>query len=158
MWGPSISRAGFPFGVSVLSRLPIESLLQCAVTGQTIDTTTLLRTAAWLLAAAAGFGAGAVALRFGFDRGAPPWLRRTHGTLAALGLAALAWACAGPGAPRTGELALALLGAAAAGGIVTSRARRWGLGLSPEVLAFGHLSVASVGYVMLLSAAIGTPG
>ncbi len=101
------------------------------------------------------FGAAMAALRFGFDRPSPRWLRRSHAGFAAAGVVLLAWGWAAVGVPRAGGIALALFGLAAVGGIVIVRARRWRLGVSTEALAFGHLSIAALGYVMLLGAALG---
>ncbi len=115
----------------------------------------LVRAAAWLFAAAVAFGAAMAALRFGFERPSPRWLRRTHGGFAGLGLAALGVASIGADAPRLAGVALVLLTLAAVGGLVTTRARRWRLPVSTEALAFVHLSVAALGVVVLLAAAIG---
>lgn len=119
------------------------------------DAPALLRTSAWLLAAAAAFGLAIACLRFGFDRPSPPWLRRVHGAFATAGVAVLAYGWAAVGLPRAGAIALLLFVFTMVGGIVTARARRWRLGVSTEALAFGHLSIAALAYVMLFAAAIG---
>jgi hypothetical protein len=118
---------------------------------------TLLHTSAWLLAGAATAGALMAGLRFGRDRAPPAMLSRLHGLLAASGTALLIYGWATAGLPRLASLALLLIAVTAASGLITARARRWWNPAPPvEILLFGHMCLASMGFLLLLVSVMST--
>ena len=101
----------------------------------------LIRTSAWLLAAAAAAGVSMAALRYAMGRPAPPMISKLHGFLATAGLALLVYGWATMPLSKIAATATALLLLAATGGLTTSQAWRWKRAPSVEVLLFGHMSL-----------------
>jgi hypothetical protein len=114
----------------------------------------LVHASVWLLALAGAAGAVMAALRYAKDRPPPPLLVKLHGFLASAGLALLLYGWAAASLPRIAVTAIVLLLATALGGLAIGQARRWRRAPSPEVLIFGHMSLAASGFILLLAAAM----
>jgi hypothetical protein len=114
----------------------------------------LVRTSAWLLAAAAAVGVVMAIYRLGQGRAAPLLASRLHGYLACAGLSLLLFGWARALLPRTAVLATFLLLVAAIGGLTAAHGRRWKWAPSIEALVFVHLTLAVTGYVLLLASSL----
>ena len=81
-------------------------------------------------------------------------ISKLHGFLATAGLALLVYGWATMPLSKIAATATALLLLAATGGLTTSQAWRWKRAPSVEVLLFGHMSLAVMGYILLIVASI----
>ncbi len=112
----------------------------------------LIRTSAWLLAAAAAFGLVMAVIRFAKDMGPPAILSKVHGFLTCSAIAILSYGWATVGLPRIASVALVLLLVTASAGLATSQAWRWLQPAHVQLVLFGHLSMAAAGFFLLLAA------
>ncbi len=94
------------------------------------------------------------ALRYTMGRPAPVAISKLHGFLAAAGLTLLVYGWATMPLPKIAATATALLLLAAIGGLTTSQAWRWKQAPSVEVLLFAHMSLAAMGYLLLVAASM----
>ena len=104
----------------------------------------LIRTATWLLAAAAAFGLVMAVIRFAKDAGPPMLLSKVHGMLTCSAIALLSYGWA--------TVALLLLLITASAGLATSQAWRWMPPSNVQLVLFGHLSMAVAGFFLLVAA------
>jgi hypothetical protein len=111
----------------------------------------LIRTATWLLAAAAAFGLVMAVIRFAKDVGPPAVLSKVHGMLTCSALALLTYGWATVGLPKLASVALVLLLITASAGLLTSQAWRWMQPPHIQLVLFGHLSMAAAGFFLLLA-------
>ncbi len=81
-------------------------------------------------------------------------ISKLHGFLATAGLTLLVYGWATMPLPKIAGTATTLLLLAATGGLTTSQAWRWKRSPSVEVLLFGHMSLAVMGYILLLVASM----
>jgi hypothetical protein len=122
-----------------------------------MESLVLIRTAAWLLAAAVAAGAVMATYRLAWDRRAPTPVARLHGGLAGAGLCLLVYGWATAPLSKAAILATVLLLVAATGGLTIAHARHWKRAPSIETLVFVHLSLAASGYIVLLAASLAPP-
>ena len=118
----------------------------------------MFRAATACLCLAFASGLGLAGVRFFTDRASPPWLAKLHGFAAvgALALLGLAWATA----PLTSAAVFAVLALllAAAGGVALNLGYHWRQRALPEGLVFAHMSVAFVGFLVVVMVLLsGTP-
>lgn len=111
-----------------------------------------MQTAACLLAMAAAGGLTMAAIRWWGNPRPPSWLAMGHGLLAGAALTLLAYACFTVGLPSRGQLALALLATAAAGGAAINLLFHSRMHPLPKSWIVGHALLAVAGFATLLSA------
>lgn len=118
-----------------------------------MDTITMLRTAAVLLAIGALGGVGMVGIRFAKGVNPPAAFAMVHGLLAAAGVTLLAFAAFTSTVPTAAWCALALLLGAAALGAYLNLGYQWRQRTIPAGLTFTHIGIAVAGFLCLLVAA-----
>jgi hypothetical protein len=94
------------------------------------------------------------ALRYARDKPAPPMVSKLHGYLASAGMALLLYGWASMHLPRIAVMATVLLLVAATGGLAMGQAWRWKRAPPVEMLLFGHMALAAMGYILLLGASM----
>ncbi len=87
-----------------------------------VEAERLIRTAAWILAAAAAVGVVMAAMRYAMDRSAPLLASKLHGYLTCAGLALLVYGWAVMPMPKIVMIATVLLLLASAGGLLLGQA------------------------------------
>ena len=118
-----------------------------------LDVHTMLRTAVVLLALTAAGGLLLAAIRFSGRPQPPTWIAMLHGLLAGGSLTLLLYAGFASGMPGGAWAGLALLVAAALGGLVLNLRYHWNRLELPAWLILVHAAVAAVGLVVLAIAA-----
>ena len=115
---------------------------------------TMLCTAIVLFAVAAAGGLTLLAVRLLAGRNPPAWLALLHGLLAGAGLTLLLYAAFTVGLPTAAIWGLVVLALAAGGGLIMNLLYSWERRLIPKALAFGHATIAVVGFVLLIVGAL----
>jgi len=118
-----------------------------------MDAMIMLQTAVVLFAIAAVGGLVMASIRFLGNINPPVALALLHGLLASSALTLVAFAALTVGIPRSGLIGLALLVAAAAGGLVMNLGYQWKQRLLPAALVVAHAGLAVVGFGFLVAAA-----
>ena len=114
-----------------------------------METKTIFSAATSLLAATAALGLVLAGFRFLTDRRSPTWLARVHGLAAAASILMLTYGWSLGDFSRTASFGLAILWAAAVGGVTLSRCYRVKNKPLPELLVFLHMSAAFVGALVI---------
>jgi hypothetical protein len=114
---------------------------------------TMLQTAVVLFAIAAAGGLVMAGIRFFANVNPPAALALLHGLLASSALTLVAFAAFTVGIPSGALIGLALLLAAAAGGLVMNLGYQWKQRLLPVALVAAHAVLAVVGFGFLAVAA-----
>ncbi len=110
-----------------------------------MDDATLLQTSSILLLLTAVGGVAMAFRRLAQKANPPDWLAMAHGLLAASGLTLLIYAAFTQGIPGSALLGLALLLAAAAGGVVMNLFFHLAHKLLPAWLLHVHIALAAIG-------------
>ena len=105
----------------------------------------MLQTASILLLLTAAGGILMAFQRLAHNANPPHWLAMAHGLLAASGLTLLIYAALAEGVPGRAVVGLALLGVAAAGGVVMNLFYHLADKLLPQWLLYLHIALAAVG-------------
>lgn len=108
-----------------------------------------------LFAIAAAGGLIMAGIRIFADRNPPAWLAMLHGLLAGAGLTLLLFATFTIGVPTSALWALILLVVAALGGVFMNLGYQEKRKLLPKPLLYVHAGIAVIGFILLVSAAIG---
>jgi hypothetical protein len=114
-----------------------------------MDAQTMLRVAVVLLALTGAGGLLLAGIRFSGRPHPPTWLAMGHGLLAGSGLTLLLYAGFAAGMPGAAWAGLALLVAAAIGGLVLNLGYHWRRQPLPAWLVLVHAAVAAVGLVVV---------
>jgi hypothetical protein len=109
----------------------------------------VFRAATGLLALAFVSGLALALVRFATDRASPPWVAKLHGFAAAAALTLLAFGWANGAFPSAGPYGLLPLLVAAGGGLFLSLGYHSQNKRLPEWLVFAHMSVASIGFLIV---------
>jgi len=123
--------------------------------GSTMNIQVLLWVAVALFAISAAGGLVMAGVRTFGDRNPPAWLAMLHGLLAGAGLTLLLFATFTVGLPRYAAWAVILFLLAAIGGVFLNLRYQEKRELLPKPVMYLHASVAVVGFILLIVAAIG---
>jgi protein-S-isoprenylcysteine O-methyltransferase Ste14 len=118
----------------------------------------ILWTSIVLFGFAAAGGLVMAGIRVSGDRNPPAWLAMLHGLLAAAGLTLLIYTACTVGLPQYALWGVILLVLAALGGLYLNLGYQERRELLPKTIVYGHAAIAVVGFLLVLFAAMQTPG